>query len=211
MKCCDICLGQEASLCPLYPWCICYLPYHSVAISAMRERGRERERGRGEHIQEHTPTYRKKQSRQRVCSIHGLRHLLRSWKAFPKDEGIWLYAIPGSSRAETCASNHDRQLPFHTRMANSTELLEREVHFFILAVMFFSPLRASTLLILLGPAQGSPFHCDHFSILKRTSSPGWVAQLVRALSRYTKVAGSIPDQGKYKNRPVNASIRGTTD
>ena len=34
--------------------------------------------------------------------------------------------------------------------------------------------------------------------------PGQVAQLVRALSRYIKVAGSIPGQGTYKKQPVNA-------
>ena len=34
--------------------------------------------------------------------------------------------------------------------------------------------------------------------------PGWVAQLVRALSRYAKVVGLIPGQGTYRNQPVNA-------
>ena len=34
--------------------------------------------------------------------------------------------------------------------------------------------------------------------------PGQVAQLVRALSGYAKVAGSIPGQGTYKNQPMNA-------
>ena len=33
-------------------------------------------------------------------------------------------------------------------------------------------------------------------------SPGWVAQLVRASSQYTKVKGSIPRQGTYKNQPI---------
>ena len=34
--------------------------------------------------------------------------------------------------------------------------------------------------------------------------PGWVAQLVRALSHFVKVAGSIPSQGSYKNQQMNA-------
>ena len=33
--------------------------------------------------------------------------------------------------------------------------------------------------------------------------PGQVAQLVRTSSQYTKVAGSIPSQGKYKNQSMN--------
>ena len=32
---------------------------------------------------------------------------------------------------------------------------------------------------------------------------GQVAQLVRALYRYIKVAGLIPGQGTYKNQPIN--------
>lgn len=35
-------------------------------------------------------------------------------------------------------------------------------------------------------------------------SPGQVAQLVRASSRYTKVSGSTPIQGTYKNQPMKA-------
>ena len=33
--------------------------------------------------------------------------------------------------------------------------------------------------------------------------PGWVAQLVRASSRYTKVEGSISGQGTYKKQSIN--------
>ena len=33
-------------------------------------------------------------------------------------------------------------------------------------------------------------------------SPGQIAQLVRTLSQYTKVAGSIPGWGIYKNQPM---------
>ena len=39
---------------------------------------------------------------------------------------------------------------------------------------------------------------------KNKGSPGWVARLVRASSRYAKVVGSIPCQGTYKNQPMNA-------
>ena len=35
------------------------------------------------------------------------------------------------------------------------------------------------------------------------AAPGWVAQQVRESSWYTKVAGSIPNQGTYKNQPTN--------
>ena len=42
------------------------------------------------------------------------------------------------------------------------------------------------------------------SLLKVIALPGQVAQLVRALSWYAKVAGSIPGQGTYKNQPMNA-------
>ena len=35
-------------------------------------------------------------------------------------------------------------------------------------------------------------------------SPGQVAQLVKVLSQYAKVADSIPGQGTYKNQPKNA-------
>ena len=41
--------------------------------------------------------------------------------------------------------------------------------------------------------------------------PGWIAQLVRASSRYAKVADSVPGQGTYKNQPMNAYISGTTN
>ena len=33
---------------------------------------------------------------------------------------------------------------------------------------------------------------------------GWLAQLVRAPSQYTNVAGLIPGQGTYMNQPMNA-------
>ena len=36
------------------------------------------------------------------------------------------------------------------------------------------------------------------------SSLDWVAQLVRALSRYTRVVSSIPGQGTYKKQSMNA-------
>ena len=39
--------------------------------------------------------------------------------------------------------------------------------------------------------------------LKNMSCPGQVAQLVRALSWYPKVASSIPGQGTYKKQPMN--------
>lgn len=35
------------------------------------------------------------------------------------------------------------------------------------------------------------------------SGPGKVTLLVRASSRYAKAAGSIPNQGTYKNQPKN--------
>ena len=38
--------------------------------------------------------------------------------------------------------------------------------------------------------------------------PGWVAQLVGASSRYTKIVGSIPGWSTYENPPVNAIICG---
>ena len=41
--------------------------------------------------------------------------------------------------------------------------------------------------------------------------PGWVAQLVRASSQYTKVAGSIPGQGTRKTQPMNASVHGAAN
>ena len=45
---------------------------------------------------------------------------------------------------------------------------------------------------------------------KAAVSPGGVAQLVRALSRYAKVVGSISGQGTYKQQPMNAKVSGTT-
>ena len=39
---------------------------------------------------------------------------------------------------------------------------------------------------------------------KEIPGPGQVAHLVRALSPYAKVVGSIPSQGSYKNQPMNA-------
>ena len=41
-------------------------------------------------------------------------------------------------------------------------------------------------------------------IQRNTVGPGWLAQLVRALSRYTKVAGLIPGQGTHKKQPMSA-------
>ena len=38
-----------------------------------------------------------------------------------------------------------------------------------------------------------------------------IVQLVRALSRYIKVADSIPSQSPYKKQPMNAEISGTTN
>ena len=38
----------------------------------------------------------------------------------------------------------------------------------------------------------------------KSSGPGWVAQLVRALPPYAKVAGLIPGQDTYKNQAMNA-------
>ena len=37
-------------------------------------------------------------------------------------------------------------------------------------------------------------------------SPGWVAQVIRALSPYTKVASSIPSQSTFKNQSTNECI-----
>ena len=45
---------------------------------------------------------------------------------------------------------------------------------------------------------------NSYNIRAYVYSPGWVAQLVRALSPYAEVTGSIPCQGTYKNQPVNA-------
>ena len=44
-----------------------------------------------------------------------------------------------------------------------------------------------------------------------TALAGWVAQSVRALSSYAKVASSIPGQGICKKQPMNASISRTTN
>ena len=48
-------------------------------------------------------------------------------------------------------------------------------------------------------------------MIKKKPCPGRVALLVRALSQYAKVVGSIPGQGTHKNQPVNASVSGTTN
>ena len=40
--------------------------------------------------------------------------------------------------------------------------------------------------------------------LEKQKLPGQVAQLVRALSRYAKVAGLISNQGTYKKQTMNA-------
>lgn len=39
---------------------------------------------------------------------------------------------------------------------------------------------------------------------KEHKSPGWIVQLVRALSQYSNAVGLIPGQSMYKNQPVNA-------
>ena len=44
-------------------------------------------------------------------------------------------------------------------------------------------------------------HTQHFSIIFVILCPGQVAQLIRVPFPDTKVAGSIPGQGKYKNQP----------
>ena len=44
-----------------------------------------------------------------------------------------------------------------------------------------------------------------FGLIKTCDSgPGQVAQLVKASSPNSKVAGSIPGQGTYKEQPLNA-------
>lgn len=50
-------------------------------------------------------------------------------------------------------------------------------------------------------------------IFEENAGSSRVAQLIRyaKLSRYTKVAGSIPGQGPYVNQPVNEYISGTTN
>ena len=47
--------------------------------------------------------------------------------------------------------------------------------------------------------------------VRRQMGPGWVAQLLRASSQYTKLVGSIPGQGTYEKQPMNASISETTN
>ena len=34
-------------------------------------------------------------------------------------------------------------------------------------------------------------------------NPGWITQLVGALSKYSRVVGFIPSQGAYKKQPMN--------
>ena len=41
--------------------------------------------------------------------------------------------------------------------------------------------------------------------------PGWVGQLVKALSQYTKVVGSIPSLGIYRNQPISAQVEQQID
>ena len=43
----------------------------------------------------------------------------------------------------------------------------------------------------------------HYSFIENLASTGQVAQLVRVLFQYTKVAGSILGQDTYKNQPIN--------
>ena len=57
-----------------------------------------------------------------------------------------------------------------------------------------------------------PFICQSLIVLgdhmvfpvRKTESFGRAAQLVKVLSPYAKVMGSIPSQGTCKNQPVNA-------
>ena len=46
----------------------------------------------------------------------------------------------------------------------------------------------------------------HISKLTLNCGPGQVAQLVRALTQYTKVVGSIPSQGTYKEQQIYVSF-----
>ena len=48
-------------------------------------------------------------------------------------------------------------------------------------------------------------------VLKHWCGPGWLAQLLRASSPYTKAAGSNSGEGTCKKQPMNASINGTTN
>lgn len=48
-------------------------------------------------------------------------------------------------------------------------------------------------------------------IFKRDGGPDWVAQLVRTLSQYTKVMGSIPGRDTYKSQPMNVWMGRTTN
>ena len=50
----------------------------------------------------------------------------------------------------------------------------------------------------------TPFHLWRDEAREQQSRPGRVGLLVRTWSRYTKVVGSIPGQGTYKNQPMNA-------
>lgn len=53
--------------------------------------------------------------------------------------------------------------------------------------------------------------CKRLARVRRTINgnrpcPGWVAQLARALSKYTKVVGLIPGKGTYKKQPRNTHL-----
>ena len=48
-----------------------------------------------------------------------------------------------------------------------------------------------------------PFRMVH-NLKLMNCGPGSIAQLVRASSSYTKVVGSISNQGTYKKQPMNA-------
>ena len=51
---------------------------------------------------------------------------------------------------------------------------------------------------------GKPWIFRRCCIKINELGPDWVAQLIRALSQYAKVMGSIPSQGTCKNQPMNA-------
>ena len=79
-----------------------------------------------------------------------------------------------------------------------------------LAIILFLEAQRKELLFLLE----SGFHTTltlRFLARNISSSPGWVAQLVRASSQYIKVVGSIPGQGTDKNQLANAEISRTTN
>lgn len=40
--------------------------------------------------------------------------------------------------------------------------------------------------------------------LEKLLSPDWIAQLTRVSSLYTKVVGSVPTQGTYRDQPANS-------